>query len=109
MLYVTHLFFICLYVCDILSFYAIILQYPSTIHRQSIEHTSIYWNATYSIIHMGSRRAVLLDTLILMAYLNLLVILLCLYIPHLYGYGEMESLLMLNALNTLAQSNIRQG
>ena len=58
---------------------------------------------------MGSRRAVLLNTLILMAYLNLLVILLCRYITHLYGYGEMESLLMLNAHNTLAQSNTRQG
>ena len=87
----------------------IILQYPSTVHRQSIEHTSIYWNDTYSIIHMGCRRAVLLDTLILMAYLNLLVILLCRYITHWYCYGERESLLMLNAHNTLAQSNIRQG
>ena len=76
MFYFTHLFFICLYVYDILSLYAIILRYPSTIHRQSIEHTSICWNATYSIIHMGSRRAVLLNTLILMADLNLLVMLL---------------------------------
>ena len=58
---------------------------------------------------MGCRRAVLLDTLILMAYLNLLVILLCRYITHWYCYEERESLLMLNAHNTLAQSNIRQG